>query len=116
MTAPRHSAAASRKLARDIAWVAFRNREYRLTLAILIWPETIHGRERGDQVRFAKRDDFDADVTPDELPRCQINIEQCFVLGKARALNVIDVWTSEALSGRLHPSAEMVTEALDANT
>lgn len=29
--------------------------------------------------------------------------------GKARALNVIVVWTSEALAGRLHPSVEKVT-------
>ena len=30
--------------------------------------------------------------------------------GKARALNMIAVWTSEALAGRLHPSVESITE------
>jgi hypothetical protein len=33
--------------------------------------------------------------------------------GKAAALNVIAVWTAEALAGRLHPSVEMITEAVD---
>lgn len=31
--------------------------------------------------------------------------------GKARALNVIAVWTSEALAGRVHPSVETLEEA-----
>lgn len=34
--------------------------------------------------------------------------------GKARALYVIANWTAEALSGGIHRSVEMVTEALDA--
>lgn len=36
--------------------------------------------------------------------------------GKARALNVIAVWTSEALAGRLNRSVEYVNKAADAET
>lgn len=31
--------------------------------------------------------------------------------GKARALDVIAVWTAEALAGRLHPAVEAITNA-----
>lgn len=38
MSAREQGAASSRKVARDVARVAFRNGEWRLALAVLIWP------------------------------------------------------------------------------